>query len=240
MVSSDCFRGSETFSTCSNLLPGSNFFSLLVVLYYTRIKMACLLIHCPPSSRSSQTLPQVLDLHRHFLFQFQIRRIHRPVQASRRSSTFSQGSDNNLVDDTLNWSRAGSVLAGGLGEEVSDDEDDEEDEEDRSLDLLVRFVQNIFRKISKRARRAVRSVLPVAISTKLVGFSVNGVIILAFLWILKAFLEVVCTLGSVVFVTILLIRGIWTGVLYLQESRNLRVDDTDDEPRVWRGAQPAS
>lgn len=47
-------------------------------------------------------------------------------------------------------------------------------------------------------------------------------------------------LGSVVFVTILLIRGIWTGVLYLQESRNLRVDDTDDDPRVWRGAQPAT
>jgi len=50
---------------------------------------------------------------------------------------------------------------------VSDDEDDENDE-DRSLDLLVRFVQNVFKKVSKRARKAVRSVLPFPISTHLV------------------------------------------------------------------------
>uniref|UniRef100_M4DGX3 Uncharacterized protein n=1 Tax=Brassica campestris TaxID=3711 RepID=M4DGX3_BRACM len=37
-----------------------------------------------------------------------------------------------------------------------------------------------------------------------VGFSVNGVRILAFLWILKAFLEVACTLGTIVFTSILL------------------------------------
>ncbi|CAF1896676.1 unnamed protein product, partial [Brassica napus] len=71
-----------------------------------------------------------------------------------------------------------------------EDEHEEEEEEDRSLDLLLRFVENVFRKVSKRARRAVRSILPVSISTKLVGFSVNGVLMLAFLWILKAFLEV--------------------------------------------------
>ncbi|GAY48780.1 hypothetical protein CUMW_114380, partial [Citrus unshiu] len=73
-----------------------------------------------------------------------------------------------------------------------------------------------------------------------VGFSVNGVLILAFLWVLKAFLEVVCTLGTVVFVSILLIRGVWTGVTYLQESRTHRVDDLDDENPAWRGAQPAA
>jgi len=53
-----------------------------------------------------------------------------------------------------------------------DDDDEDEEEEDRSLDLLAKFVENVFRKISKRARKAVRSVLPVAISTKLVRVSI--------------------------------------------------------------------
>lgn len=99
------------------------------------------------------------------------------------------------------------------------DDDDDENDEDRSLDLLVRFVQNVFKKVSKRTRKAVRSVLPFPISTHLVrlpnlffchfycnsaffrgwnltslltqiGFSVNGTLLLAFLWILKAFLQV--------------------------------------------------
>ncbi|MBA0698707.1 hypothetical protein Goari_000406, partial [Gossypium aridum] len=51
------------------------------------------------------------------------------------------------------------------------------------------FVQNVFRKISKRARKAVRSVLPVFIPSNLVGLSVNGVLILPLLWVLTAFLE---------------------------------------------------
>ncbi|KAJ6905722.1 hypothetical protein NC652_023472 [Populus alba x Populus x berolinensis] len=53
------------------------------------------------------------------------------------------------------------------------------------------FVSNVFKKVSKRARKAVRSVLPVPLSTKLVEFSVNGVLLPAFLWVLKAFLEVI-------------------------------------------------
>ncbi|PPS11358.1 hypothetical protein GOBAR_AA09261 [Gossypium barbadense] len=74
-----------------------------------------------------------------------------------------------------------------------------------------------------------------------VGFSVDGVLILAFLWVLKAFLEVVCTLGSAVFVTILLIRGIWTGVTFMQESRDhRRINEPFDDPRSWNGAQPAT
>lgn len=121
-----------------------------------------------------------------------------------------------------------------------DDDDEGEEEEDRSLDLLVKFVENVFRKVSKRARKAVRSVLPVAISTKLVGFAVNGLIILSFLWVLKAFLEVVCTLGSVVFVSILLIRGVWSGILYLQESRGRLVNGIDEDHPAWSGAQPVT
>ncbi|CAN6685463.1 unnamed protein product [Malus baccata var. baccata] len=166
-------------------------------------------------------------------------------QASRRSPNYPQGGGaDNLADDPRSWGRS-------INSEVDrrydfedgdeDDEDDEEDEEeDRSLDLLVRFVQNVFKKVSRRARRAVRSVLPVSIPTKLVGFSVNGVLMLAFLWVLKAFLEVVCTLGSLVFVSILLIRGIWTGVAYYQDNRNQKPRNFEDDNRPWAGAQPAT
>lgn len=80
-----------------------------------------------------------------------------------------QGVDN-FVDDRRNWNRSNSSdfdLVGGEDEEDEDEEEDEE-EEDRSLDLLVRFVENVFRKVSRRARKAVRSVLPQSIPTKLV------------------------------------------------------------------------
>lgn len=117
-------------------------------------------------------------------------------------------------------------------------DDEDEEEEDRSLDLLVKFIQKVFKKLSRKARKAVRAVLPDSISTQLVSFSVNGVIILTFLWLSKAVLEVVCTLGSVVFASILLIRGVWTGISYLQNNRNLRTDD--DDRHAWSGAQPAS
>ncbi|KAH9655507.1 ATP phosphoribosyltransferase regulatory subunit [Citrus sinensis] len=211
--------------------------------------------------------------------------------------------NDNFVEDPRNWNHA---IAREF-DDYDDDEDDEAEEEDRSLDLLVKFVENVFKKVSRKARKAVRSVLPQSISKNLVGFSVNGVLILAFLWVLKAFLEnypwlfkvdricfvtglgsftilsslwmspsseskrqllrwscgcifsvvfisvathdmhlmdgrgtVVCTLGTVVFVSILLIRGVWTGVTYLQESRTHRVDDLDAENPAWRGAQPAA
>ncbi|KAF3434520.1 hypothetical protein FNV43_RR21605 [Rhamnella rubrinervis] len=114
---------------------------------------------------------------------------HHRLQASRRSSNFPQGI-HNLVDDPRSWGRSiGSEIDRRGDDEDDDEENDDDGDDDRSLDLLVRFVQNMFKKISKRARRAVRSVLPICISTKLVRFSVNGVLILAFLWILKAFLE---------------------------------------------------
>ena len=67
-----------------------------------------------------------------------------------------------------------------IDEDDDDDDDEEEEEEDRSLDLLIRFVENVFRKVSRKARRAVKSVLPVPISTKLVRANVNCLQILAF------------------------------------------------------------
>ncbi|KAM5549801.1 hypothetical protein ABKV19_000959 [Rosa sericea] len=166
------------------------------------------------------------------------------AKATRRNPNYPPGGADSFVDDPRNWSRSINSEIDrpyGFEDDDEDDEDgDDDDEEDRSLDLLVRFVQNVFKKVSKRARRAVRSVLPVAIPTKLVGFSVNGVLMLAFLWVLKAFLEVICTLGSLVFVSILLIRGIWIGVAYVQENRNHKVGNFEDEGRPWTGAQPAT
>ncbi|RWV95388.1 hypothetical protein BHE74_00003438 [Ensete ventricosum] len=116
----------------------------------------------PPSSRLSAPLPY----------------------ASKRFSSYSQEAVA-VIPDPRAW-------AGDLGDQsYGEDDDDDDGEGDRSLDLLARFLHSVFRKISRRARRAVRAMLPPAISTKLVGFSVNGVLILAALWILKAFLEVI-------------------------------------------------
>lgn len=54
---------------------------------------------------------------------------------------------------------------------MEDDETgDEEDDAESSIDLLLRFLQSMFKKISRRAKKATRSVLPTAISTKLVIF----------------------------------------------------------------------
>ncbi|KAL3501293.1 hypothetical protein ACH5RR_035742 [Cinchona calisaya] len=110
----------------------------------------------------------------------------------------------------------------GADEVMEDyDESDGEEEEDNtesSIDLLLRLVQSMFKKVSKRARKASRSILPEVISPQLVSFAVDGVLLLASLSILKALLEVVCTLGGTVFVVILLLRVIWSAVSYFQSS----------------------
>ncbi|CAL5438246.1 unnamed protein product [Camellia sinensis] len=95
-----------------------------------------------------------------------------------------------LVDDPRNWNHKQGLAMEDYHDDHEDDDDEEEEDEDRSLDLLVKFVQNVFKKISRKVRKAVRSVLPITVSTKLAGFSVNGLIMLTFLWVLKAFLEV--------------------------------------------------
>ncbi|XP_019165078.1 PREDICTED: uncharacterized protein LOC109161175 [Ipomoea nil] len=103
-------------------------------------------------------------------------------------------------------------------EEYESDDDDEDDDTESSIDLLIRFVRSIFKKVSKRARKATSSILPDIISPQLVSFAVDGVLILASLSILKAFLEVICTLGGTVFVVILLLRVLWSAVDYFQSS----------------------
>ncbi|GMI79862.1 hypothetical protein HRI_001655500 [Hibiscus trionum] len=104
--------------------------------------------------------------------------------------------------------------------DLVEESDDEDEETESSVDLLMRFLQSMFRKVSKRAKKASRSILPAGISPQLVSFAVDGVLLLAALSILKALLEVVCTLGGTVFVVILLLRVIWAAVSYFQSISN--------------------
>ncbi|XP_042394221.1 protein SHORT HYPOCOTYL IN WHITE LIGHT 1-like isoform X2 [Zingiber officinale] len=132
--------------------------------------------------------------------------------ASKRFSSYGQ----ETVEVVPN-PRAWDGNLGGLGYEEDDDEEDDEDEDDRSLDLLVRFLNSVFRKISRRARRAVRAVLPPAIPTKLV----------------------ICTFGSMVFVSILLVRGIWSGITYIRMNQYTYTNRMENEDSQWSGIQAA-
>ncbi|KAG5050630.1 hypothetical protein GYH30_002811 [Glycine max] len=101
-----------------------------------------------------------------------------------------------------------------------EDESDDEDDAESSVDLLIRFLQSMFKKVSKRAKKASRSVLPTVISPQLVSFAVDGTLLLASLSVVKALLEVICTLGGTVFAAILVLRVIWAAVSYFQSSGN--------------------
>ncbi|KAK8303632.1 uncharacterized protein LOC105780107 isoform X3 [Gossypium raimondii] len=48
-----------------------------------------------------------------------------------------------------------------------EESDDEDDETESSVDLLLRFLHSMFRKVSKRAKKASRSILPAAMSPQL-------------------------------------------------------------------------
>ncbi|XP_077210504.1 uncharacterized protein LOC143845986 [Tasmannia lanceolata] len=124
-------------------------------------------------------------------------------------------------------------IEAAFSEEEIDEEDEEEEES--SIDLLFKFLHNVFRKISKRAKKATRSVLPPAISPQLVSFAVDGVLLLTALSVAKALLEVVCTLGGTVFVVILLLRLIWATVSHFQSSGN-----SLDHGGAYNTTQPTS
>uniref|UniRef100_A0A7N0T0V9 Uncharacterized protein n=1 Tax=Kalanchoe fedtschenkoi TaxID=63787 RepID=A0A7N0T0V9_KALFE len=171
-------------------------------------------------------------------FRFQHRDLRIDLQPLRQSAirlAFPYRGCGNPVSDRRRWNRKRWVMDGKFGGYGGVEDDEDGNDEYRSLDLLVRFVQNVFKKISKKARKAVRSVLPVSIPTELVCFSVDGVTILAFLWLAKAFLEVVCTVGSVVFISILVIRGIWSGIAYIRANRM----NVLDQERLWNATRPA-
>ncbi|GKF42338.1 protein short hypocotyl in white light 1, partial [Tanacetum coccineum] len=92
-----------------------------------------------------------------FLLHFHHRSpIHLHLQASRRPPA-----------EPDNWRRKDMMSFSGEYDDEEEEEEEEEEEDDRSLDLLIKFVENVFKKVSKRARKAVRSVLPLNIPTKL-------------------------------------------------------------------------
>ncbi|KFK41420.1 hypothetical protein AALP_AA2G128500 [Arabis alpina] len=102
----------------------------------------------------------------------------------------------------------------------SDDDDDEEDERESSIDLLIRFLRSMFKKVSKRAKKASRRILPNAMSPRLVSFAVDGILLLGSLSITRAFLEVICNLGGTVFTVILMIRLFWAAASFFQTYGN--------------------
>ncbi|KAL5990094.1 hypothetical protein ACLOJK_010991 [Asimina triloba] len=58
-----------------------------------------------------------------------------------------------LITAPRNWGTS------GLDVEDDDDCSDEDDDDDRNSNILVQFVQNVIQEISRRARKALRSVL---------------------------------------------------------------------------------
>jgi hypothetical protein len=51
--------------------------------------------------------------------------------------------------------------------------------------------------------------------------------------------QVVCTFGSMVFASILLVRGIWSGVAYIRENRYSYIHRIDNDENRWSRVQTA-
>eukprot|EP00249_Psilotum_nudum_P005930 c19331_g2_i2 orf=100-765(+) len=115
------------------------------------------------------------------------------------------------------------------GEEDEYVTDPQEDvlEEDANLGLLFEVAQKLFKRVSRRTTRAARGLLPPTISSQLVEFSCNGILLLGSLWILKSFLEIICNLGSAIFIGIVLIRGVWSILSYLHMSNEKDIGNVD-------------
>ncbi|PIA62373.1 hypothetical protein AQUCO_00200401v1 [Aquilegia coerulea] len=87
----------------------------------------------------------------------------------------------------------------GVDNDIAEEEESDDDEEtESSLDLLFRFLQSLFKKVSKKAKKATRSILPPVIAPHLV----------------------VCTLGGSVFIAILVLRVIWATISHFQSTGN--------------------
>ncbi|EFJ13618.1 hypothetical protein SELMODRAFT_424220 [Selaginella moellendorffii] len=88
-----------------------------------------------------------------------------------------------------------------------------------SMVLLVQLVRTILRKLSSRATKAARGMLPPIFTSDLISFFVNGAVLLTVFWVAKALLEVVCSMGSMMFIGLLLVRSVWSILSYLQSQR---------------------
>ncbi|KAL0365281.1 UNVERIFIED_CONTAM: hypothetical protein Sangu_0625700 [Sesamum angustifolium] len=127
-----------------------------------------LAFHVQPLSSNCRILSKYSSINSHL----PITTMHQRCRTTTPLLRLERG--RNSVHGARAWGanpRSGMVM-GDYGDDIDEDDDDddeeEEEEEDRSLDLLIRFVENVFRKVSRKARKAVKSVLPVPISTKLV------------------------------------------------------------------------
>ncbi|KAJ4972482.1 hypothetical protein NE237_005656 [Protea cynaroides] len=147
---------------------------------------------------------------------------HLPLHPSSRSLKCNRCPRNNICNGKPNSSGRETVeMEEGFFDGDGEIEDEsEEDDSESSIDLLFKFMQSIFRRVSKSAKKATRSVLPPAISPQLVSFAVDGVLLLTSLSIVKALLEVVCNLGGAVFFVILLLRVVWMAVSHFRSSEN--------------------
>ncbi|KAI7993690.1 Protein SHORT HYPOCOTYL IN WHITE LIGHT 1 [Camellia lanceoleosa] len=162
-------------------------------------------------SRPLSFPPQSLALHYHF-FRTRFNGNSRLISTHRSKGSIGE-EELEEIDEAFSYNNDNVI-----GEE--EEESDEDDDTESSLDLLFRFLQSMFKKLSKRVRKASRSVLPAVIPPQLVSFAVDGVLLLASLSILKALLEVACTIGGTVFMVILLLRVIWAAMAYFQSSGN--------------------
>ncbi|KAJ4711221.1 short hypocotyl in white light1 [Melia azedarach] len=187
----------------------------------TRTLSPCIIINLPSTKalhQSSASAPaNLLSFHNPVLH------LHRHGALSKIPGKFS------ICHAQLNYGSAGEdpdeigeafVDAGESADVTLDDISDDENDTESGVDLLIRFLQAMFKKVSKRAKKGSRNVLPTAISPQLVSFAVDGILLLASLSIVKALLEVVCTLGGTVFVVILLLRVVWAAISYFQSSEN--------------------
>ncbi|WZZ68545.1 hypothetical protein YC2023_079915 [Brassica napus] len=172
------------------------------------------------SSSSSSSSLQLIDVSHRFVSAAPVsfdstfllrRRVKRPLASYRGSQSRRRYESDDRFFDGYEY------------DVVPDDDDDEEEddyERESSVDLLVRFLTSMFKKVSKRAKKASRRVLPAAMSPRLVSFAVDGILLLGSLSITRAFLEVICSLGGTVFTVILLIRLFWTGASFFQNYGN--------------------
>lgn len=141
-------RGRSTQQTCRSPMAGST-------------SLVPLPVPAPPSRHRFHTSTSASPRHL------------RPSPATRLRAARRRHPDAVVVvPDARPWvgdlSGAAASYRDGSEEDEDDADEDEDEDEDRSLDLLARFLHSVFRKASRRARRAARSVLPPSVPAELV------------------------------------------------------------------------
>ncbi|KAL3688037.1 hypothetical protein R1sor_014346 [Riccia sorocarpa] len=124
-----------------------------------------------------------------------------------------------------NESRSESSNSGSNVDEDEGEEDEGYEEEaqgvfEENVEVLLRTVMDLFLNYSNRAIRAIREILPPAISTQLIAFGVRGFLFVSLLWVTRALLEVCCSLATYVFGGLFLVRLAWSIIVSAQAGSN--------------------